>query len=308
MGRPSDSSNEAWPKRNDEEAVRQWLSGMMDATTDKREVASMVRWLLDEASGLTRGQRMMQRPFRFSESELNRLAMWGRDIQQGRPIQHVIGYTPFAGLRLAVGPQALIPRPETEELVSLALEDSDEMPSADVLRVLDIGTGSGCIALGVKHGLNLAGRASEVVGEDVSVDALRLAEQNAEANHLNVKFVERDALSSAADTNSYHLILSNPPYIPQREREMMDAVVTDHDPALALFVPDERPLLFYEAILKRCESTALASGGVVLLECHRDFVKDVSNVFCNSPEFAVVDHLFDMQNRLRFVRAFKQRL
>lgn len=267
----------------------------------------MVRWLLDEASGLTRGQRMMQRPFRFSESELNRLAVWGRDIQQGRPIQHVIGYTPFAGLRLAVGPQALIPRPETEELVSLALEDTDEMPTADVLRVLDIGTGSGCIALGVKYGLDLAGRASEVVGEDISVDALRLAQQNAEANDLDVKFVERDALSPAADANSYHLILSNPPYIPERERETMDAVVTDHDPALALFVPDERPLLFYEAILKRCESTALAPGGVVLLECHRDFVMDVSNLFCSSREFAVVDHLFDMQNRLRFVRAFKQR-
>lgn len=305
MQRPSDSSNDAWPRQNDEETVRLWLCGMIGANQDVREVASRVRWLLDEASGLTRGQRMMERPFRFSESELNRLAMWVREIQKGRPIQHVMGYTEFSGLRLAVGPEALIPRPETEELVALALEAVEDMQPTEPLRVLDIGTGSGCIALGVKHGLNRARWASHVVGEDISPEALRLARRNAESNGLEVEFVERNALLPAADGSSYHLILSNPPYIPESEREAMDAVVTNHDPELALFVPDDRPLLHYEAILKRCESAALVPGGVVLMECHTDFVGPISDLFAESPAFKVVDQLFDMQSRFRFVRAFK---
>ena len=305
MDRPADASNRAWPRGNDEDSVRLWLHQAIGVNREEREATAMVRWLLDEASGLSRGQRMMHSPYRFPESQLNRLGMWARELSHGRPIQHVLGHVHFAGLTLHVGPQALVPRPETEELVALALQALLGMTSPGLLEVLDIGTGSGCIALALKHGLNQAGKTSRVVGEDVSLDALLLARRNAATLDLDVDLIEADALGFSPRESSFDAILSNPPYIPTSERATMDDVVTRHDPALALFVPDDRPLLFYEAILRRCESAVLRPGGVCILECHTAFAHEVCSLFQQSKAIASAETLPDLQGLPRFVQAWK---
>ena len=168
-------------------------------------------------------------------------------LLQGEPIQYVIGYTLFAGLRINVREGVLIPRPETEQLVKFIIGGRQTL-------ILDIGTGSGCIALALKHALPEA----EVVGIDVSEEALSLARENARSLHLDVTFVQLDILtddfSSATSLQtiisqaSHVIIVSNPPYICQEEQTQMQDNVLRYEPHTALFVPDDDPLLFYRRI------------------------------------------------------------
>ena len=192
---------------------------------------------------------------------------------EGEPMQHVLGYDEFYGLRLQVTPDVLVPRPETEEVVErlLALLSDVEAP-----RVLDIGTGSGCIALAVKHERSDA----EVYACDVSSDALEVAQQNARQLDLHVQFYEADLFSE----DVLHLspprmdaIVSNPPYIPRKEAPSLPAVVREHDPAVALFAGDD-PLRFYRR-LAEVAPTLCTPSGLLLVECHAKHASGVGDAF-----------------------------
>ncbi|QKG80345.1 peptide chain release factor N(5)-glutamine methyltransferase [Tenuifilum thalassicum] len=216
------------------------------------------------------------------------------DIIAGQPVQYAIGYTHFFDLKIKVNPSVLIPRPETEELVSLVVkENRTKTPT-----ILDIGTGSGCIALALANTIP----DSRVTGIDISDDALTLARENAELNGLNVSFIKSDIFNPLALNNlHFDIIVSNPPYVRESEKPLMKSNVLDHEPHLALFVPDEKPLIFYEAIVNFAFNH-LNRDGQLYLEINEALGNEVSELL-KSNGFNDVRILNDFRDRVRFAVA-----
>lgn len=215
------------------------------------------------------------------------------------PIQYVTGKADFCGMTLAVKPGVLIPRPETEELVDSVVRLLNG--HGDRVRLLDIGTGSGCIALALKQRLCMA----EVTGLDVSDEALDVARDNARRLQLDVTFRHEDILSAIPPSAAYDAIVSNPPYICTREKAEMDANVLDYEPQIALFVPDDNPLLFYNIIIRYAQC-ALKDGGLLAFEINRIYGADVAEQM-KSCGFAGVTVHKDMFDNDRMVTGWKQR-
>ena len=183
--------------------------------------------------------------------DAERFAAILQQLSEGRPVQYVVGHTEFCDLRFAVREGVLIPRPETEELVHKIVAEwggkgatNDVNGGSHSLRLMDIGTGSGAIA--VSLGKMIEG--ARVTAVDVSSAALTIASENAVANGVDVEFVGADIFRFAPPAESLDVVVSNPPYIPESERATMRANVVDHEPSLALFVPDHSPIVFYERI------------------------------------------------------------
>lgn len=234
---------------------------------DAGEASAIAFLLLEKVAGMSRSQALMgdDSPQR---DELLRMA---ERIAKGEPVQYVVGKAEFCGLTFHVEPGVLIPRPETEELV-----DAVELQNAQAMRVVDIGTGSGCIAISLSKKFPDA----KVEGWDISDDALRIAKGNAELNESNVSFHKVDVLSvspsealSLAEGKRVDVIVSNPPYICDKEKSDMERNVLDHEPHLALFVPDEDPLLFYRKIAE-LGVEILSTGGRLYFEINRAYGRE----------------------------------
>jgi len=195
------------------------------------------------------------------------------ELTQGKPIQYVLGETEFYGLPFKVTPAVLIPRPETEELVQLAVEKYTSQPTPSIW---DVGTGSGCIAVTLAKHLPKA----TIYATDISEEALAIARTNACANKVSVTFAQHDMLADLLPfpKQQFDAIVSNPPYIPQTVRQEMHRNVVDYEPATALFVPDSTPLLFYEA-LARIGQNCLKPGGQLLMETYEDFHDALAEMF-----------------------------
>jgi release factor glutamine methyltransferase len=185
------------------------------------------------------------------------------ELVAGRPIQYITGKAWFMGEAYTVNEHVLIPRPETEELVDWVIEYAEI--KGKTLRILDIGTGSGCIAIALKKALPEA----IVSAIDISTNAIKIAEGNAAALKADIEFITLDILNTAFLPGQYDVIISNPPYIPINEMKNMELQVTDHEPNIALFVPDEDPLVFYKAIA-RLAKLHLSSNGQLFFEIHYD--------------------------------------
>ena len=186
-----------------------------------------------------------------------------RRLKKNEPIQYIIGVESFCGLTFEVNPSVLIPRPETQELVGWIAGDCEEK---EACRILDIGTGSGCIPVSLAHRLPKA----EVESWDISEDALQVARRNAERNGVEVLFLQKDVLKASPDEARYDVIVSNPPYIAEKEKVDMEANVLDWEPSIALFVPDEDPLLFYRTIAQ-LGCSMLKEGGALYFEINRAY-------------------------------------
>lgn len=214
-------------------------------------------------------------------------------LKRGEPLQYVLGSIAFMGLELSVDSNVLIPRPETEELVHRIIE-SGIQPD----RIMDIGTGSGCIALALKCAFPNA----KVIGSDVSVRALEVARSNAARNGVDVEFVISDVLrSNEAFPEHVDLIVSNPPYIPYAEKHTLSAHVRDHEPGLALFVDSADPLLFYRRIAERAMK-ALRPGGSIWFEGHHIYALAVG-ILLTELGFRSVNVAEDLSGSPRFVSA-----
>ena len=235
------------------------------------EARAIARILIEELFGLSYTDIVCGATDRLSADDTLRLDTAVRRIEQGEPLQHVLGYADFCGNRFGVNASVLIPRPETEWLVDegekLMNSVSNAAPPTQK-RILDIGTGSGCIAISLKLRLGEA----YVEAWDISEEALRTAESNAKALKAEVAFCKRDALRAEESVAPWDLIVSNPPYICDSERADMDDNVLLHEPHTALFVPDDDPLRFYRAIA-RYALHSLSNGGSLLFECNTRYAE-----------------------------------
>ena len=225
-------------------------------------------------------------------------------LKNKEPFQHILGEIEFYGLELKSDPRALIPRPETEELVHWIVEETRTKP----LNILDICSGSGCISLA----LSQAFQDAQVYGYELSRAAIDLSEENALALKLPVVFNCVDVLDIDEFTTSLKkqtklglldIVVSNPPYIPHEEKEALQEVVCEHEPEMALFVPDEDPLLFYRSIAKGI-LPFLSTSGVLYFECHYLYLEDTRNLLLELG-FTNVEKRKDLQGKWRMLKAQK---
>ena len=208
------------------------------------ELRELAYWILEESTGMTRTEILFGCKDTKKNVYAQEIEVILQKLRAHEPIQYVFGHTEWMGLDLRVTPATLIPRPETAELVEWVLHVADKNKP---LRVLDIGTGSGCIAIALKK----AAPNWQVTGLDISNEALEVAKENAQRNNVTIHWQQADILSLCS-LHMVDIIVSNPPYICEKEKVDMQACVLDYEPAKALFVPDNDPLLFYRkiAILK----------------------------------------------------------
>ena len=232
------------------------------------EALALAKMLLVEVFGFSTLELYGGKDKEFSEKHRSVLAEMIRRLQKNEPIQYIIGIESFCGLTFEVDPNVLIPRPETQELVSWIVEDCQK---DEAIRILDIGTGSGCIPVSLAKQLPEA----EVESWDISEGALEVASRNCERNEVKVLLRRKDVLNATPEGVFYDVIVSNPPYIADREKVDMEANVLDWEPSLALFVPDDDPLLFYRKIAQLgCEM--LKEGGLLYFEINRAYGQETS--------------------------------
>ena len=269
------------------------------AVYDIREAQAVARLVLEERYSLTLADVLCGRM--GDEREL--LQIQAR-LLQGEPVQYVLGEAMFGGRRFHVAPGVLIPRPETFELCQWVMTADALKPASEAAteqsaaKILDIGTGSGCIACTLAAELPH----TQVTAWDISDDALRIAKSNAEALGVNVKFEQVDVLSTLHPI-LWNIIVSNPPYICERERTSMEGRVVDYEPEGALFVPDDDPLLFYRAIARYARQT-LTPGGGLFFEINPLYVNELEQLLTDSG-FASVESRNDQFGKIRFTKAIQ---
>ena len=237
---------------------------------DAGEAQAIVRTVLDVEYGMTLTDIICGKVNELSSDEERNLEEIIARLQNGEPVQYVLGKADFAGRTFHVEPGVLIPRPETAELCQWIEEEVSSLEADDPKQILDICTGSGCIAITL--GLNIPN--SEVTGWDISEDALRIAQGNVEMLKAgNVRIEYQDALMLPKAAEAADIIVSNPPYICEKEKADMEKNVLEHEPSIALFVPDEEPLKFYRAIAEYA-SSALKSEGALYFEINPIYEKE----------------------------------
>lgn len=243
--------------------IKQSLKKQLAGQFETVELGPLLSILVEHITGWDQMQQVVHKDHSISEDQSFAFETAAAQLLAGRPIQYITGKAWFMGAAYTVNEQVLIPRPETEELVDWVIEYAEIKGKA--LRILDIGTGSGCIAIALKKALPEA----TVGAIDISTSAIKIAEGNAAALKANIEFITLDILNTAFLPGQYDVIVSNPPYIPMQEMKNMDLQVTDHEPNIALFVPDEDPLEFYKAIA-RLAKLHLSSNGQLFFEIHYD--------------------------------------
>ena len=249
------------------EAIEQLRAGLA-GLFEPQELQAMIRVICEDVFNYDQVDVALRQESELPDFASERIADIIARLRRHEPLQYIVGSARFHGHRFKVTPAVLIPRPETEQLVDLII---DENPGSD-LRVLDIGTGSGCIAISLARALKFA----QVDALDVSRDALAVARENAAALKVKVRFFESDILSPQPP-GRYDIIVSNPPYVCWSESEAMERNVKDYEPGQALFVPDNDPLLFYKAIVPYA-AQSLERGGRLYLEINQRFGNEVKRL------------------------------
>jgi release factor glutamine methyltransferase len=224
--------------------------------------------------------------------------LWNKILMElitGKPIQYIIGATPFYGYKFEVSPVVLIPRQETEELVDIILKENTNV----LLQVLDIGTGSGCIPVSLKARRDKW----KVFATDISNEAIAIAKKNAVLNNTTIEFFEDDIFNSTVfkEKQKFNIIVSNPPYIPLNEKIKMHKNVIEFEPHIALFSPDEDAVKYYRAI-SAFAGQFLVKGGKLYVEIHENFGKEVSEILKRN-NFEKIDIIQDINGKQRIVKA-----
>ena len=283
---------------------------------DAGEAQAIVRTVLDVEYGMTLTDIICGKVNELSSDEERNLEEIITSLQNGEPVQYVLGEADFAGRTFHVEPGVLIPRPETAELCQWIEEEVSSLDADDPKQILDICTGSGCIAITL--GLNIPN--SEVTGWDISEDALRIAQGNVEILKAgNVRIEYQDALmlpeaeeaaeiseatkSESSLSKGWNVIVSNPPYICEKEKADMEKNVLEHEPSIALFVPDEDPLKFYRAIAEYA-SSALKPEGALYFEINPIYEKETRKML-QELDFKDIETKEDAYGKKRMMKAMK---
>ncbi|HMI05338.1 MAG TPA: peptide chain release factor N(5)-glutamine methyltransferase [Pedobacter sp.] len=266
------------------------LSGLYD----HEEAAAILNIVTRQVSGFDRGKLLLKSSESVPEGDLTLFNSFLTELKTGKPVQYVLGETVFYGLPFKVSPSVLIPRPETEELVEWVL-DTVDVTGMSGLQILDVGTGSGCIAVCLKKNLGAAG----VFALDVSKDCLLIAATNATLNEADIIFIEAD-IRNYSDARKFDVIVSNPPYITMDEKQAMHENVLTHEPHLALFVSNEDPLVFYRAVADFALSN-LSSEGLLFFEINEYLGKETLKML-HDKSFIDTELRKDMQGKDRMIR------
>ena len=283
------------------------------------EINCFSRLIFSHVCGLSYNQQILCKDKQICEKEKEEIFAIVKRLKEMEPLQYILGETEFYSLPIKVNPSVLIPRPETEELVDIIIKEtlhtptainpvspellSDTMPqtSHPHYRILDIGTGSGCIAIALAKHIPDA----KVTAVDISKDALQTAKKNAKLNNANICFIETDILKSTTIaeflSGDFDIIVSNPPYITHREKDLMSKNVLGYEPHNALFVPNDDPLLFYKSIadfaLKK-----LASRGMLYFEINANYSTEINEIL-RKKGFDEIKIIRDLSGKNRFAKA-----
>lgn len=282
------------PGNNSFKALRDLFRQHLSDLYDQGEIEAIFRIAIEEKLGVIWSHRLLD--VRFSESDINRVSPVLEALATGKPLQYILGHAEFLGCKLKVDARVLIPRPETEELCTIILNENSK---TDALRVLDIGTGSGCIPISLKKHAT----AWTVWAIEVDAGAIALAAENATENKVQVHLLQQNILFEKALIGSYDIIVSNPPYIAEEEKKDILNNVLIHEPHLALFVPDTDTLLFYRSI-SQLAFCALNAGGKLYFEINERFGKETLAVM-KAAGFAKCLVIKDLSDKNRFASGIK---
>jgi release factor glutamine methyltransferase len=275
------------------------LKEKLETIYESGEAESIADWTLESLTGKKRLERL-QSPTVLNEDQQIKLEQYAIELMEYRPVQYVLGESYFYGMKLFVDERVLIPRPETEELADWIVKYAHQQKINQPL-ILDIGTGSGCLALAVKKGMPDA----NVYAADLSEGALAVALENAARLNLDVQFLKMDILEENAGSRlpQFDIIVSNPPYITLPEQESILPNVLRYEPHQALFVTNSDPLQFYKAIASFADKY-LKKHGSLFLELHRDFAVDTLQYY--QDKGWKVELKQDMQLQDRMLHCIKQ--
>ena len=261
---------------------------------DPREAAAVASWYVCARLKMERYELVLHGNDQVDDALMADIQRDVEKLADGCPVQYVLGETEFYGLPFKVTPAVLIPRPETEELVQRIVQQYEHKQ----VKIWDVGTGSGCIAVSLAKMLPDA----EVYATDISEEALAVARQNAELNRVGVTFARHDMADDAHlpfGETRFDVVVSNPPYIPASDRTGMHKNVVDYEPETALFVPDDDKLWCYRALACLAQRT-LHSGGRIYVETYHDFHDELTEMFLQHG-FSDVQSMRDLNGRLRFL-------
>jgi release factor glutamine methyltransferase len=291
--------------------AEQYLKEQLKGIYDGQEADSIASLAIEHITGLSKTERVFKKQEQLLSSQSEQLQNHLLRLKTGEPIQYIMNKSWFYGMELYVDKNVLIPRPETEELVQWIIDDIKvsgkdvfvrkpmEADETTQLKILDVGTGSGCIALALKKNMPKA----EVWGCDVSEEALNVARRNGSTLDIRVDFQGLNFLDDAQQKllPTVDIIVSNPPYVPLKDKEDMHLNVVDHEPHTALFVPDNDPLIFYKA-LAEFGKKRLYENGSIYMEIHEGLGQDVTDLFRENG-YSNIELRKDMQGKDRMVRA-----
>ncbi len=281
---------------NSVKSAKHYFNDRLKEHFSAREIRMMFQLALKKRLNLSDSDLLLSDELRMSESDLLYFRSIVKRLLDSEPFQYIFGETEFYGLILKTDKRALIPRPETEELVDWILKSHKDLEN-----IVDVCSGSGCISLALKKNIPQA----IVTGIDISSEALSLSKENAQLNQLDVTFEENDVLQNSLpfEKNSLDVIVSNPPYVMENEKVEMHNHVLEHEPHLALFVEDNNPLIFYREISKKAMEL-LKTEGWIYFEINEQFGKEMQELLQESG-FKNIELKADLQEKNRMIRGQK---
>lgn len=274
-------------------SYKKWFNEQLQHLYDADEIKSMLTIVAYEVLGLSRVDLVLKDNESLSEAQIVQLNNVLSQLQQEIPIQYIFEKAYFYGYEFKVSPATLIPRRETEELVEWVLSEMNRQPEKK-WRVLDIGTGTGCIPISIKKEFPLA----EIFAMDISTGALKIAKENAEKLNASVIFIGQNILSTT-QLDSYDIIISNPPYVRNLEKAEIKKNVLDYEPHLALFVEDNDPLIFYRKITQLAQKS-LTENGLLFFEINQYLGEEMQQMV--SEYFKIIELRKDLQGNDRMMK------
>jgi release factor glutamine methyltransferase len=276
--------------------IRLFLVSELADTYPVDECKAIADLLISSATGFSKLSQLYDNGQNVSEEQADRIISMTEELKTGMPVQYVLGETMFYNCRIRLNSSTLIPRPETEELVDLILRENKGFKGS----VLDFGSGSGCISIALASNLP----ESSVTGIEISEEAIKIALENASLNKVSVPFIKSDIFSFPADKfKGTGIIVSNPPYVRESEKSQMRRNVLDFEPALALFVPDSDPLVYYKSLIKIAQQV-LDPPGLVYFEINEMLGAELQSLVA-SYGFSDIMIVNDLNDRQRILKCRK---